>query len=198
MIEFKNINQDTPYLVFIEKYNDALDKKQELIEAMNISSYNNDTHEVNSRYVNLKIIDNNQFIFFTNYNSHKSEEFDSHNQVASTFYWSSTNMQIRIKANIKKTSVEYNQKYFSDRSAKKNALAISSNQSKKIDSYKSVIKKYNKSFKFDDLSKCPNYWGGYSFIPYSFEFWEGHESRLNKRYLYQLDNDVWKHSILEP
>ena len=198
MIEFKNINQDAPYLIFVNKYNDALNKKQDLIEAMNISSYNSNTHEVNSRYVNLKIIDDKQFIFFTNYNSHKSEEFKTHNQIAATFYWPSTNMQIRIKANINKTSVEYNQKYFYERSAKKNALAISSNQSKKIDSYQSVIKKYNKSFKFDDLSKCPNYWGGYSFIPYSFEFWEGHESRLNKRYLYKIDKDIWKHSILEP
>ena len=198
MIEFKNINQDAPYLIFVNKYNDALNKKQDLIEAMNISSYNSNTHEVNSRYVNLKIIDNKQFIFFTNYNSHKSEEFKTHNQIAATFYWPSTNMQIRIKAKINKTSVEYNQKYFYERSAKKNALAISSNQSKKIDSYQSVIKKYNKSFKFDDLSKCPNYWGGYSFIPYSFEFWEGHESRLNKRYLYKIDKDIWKHSILEP
>jgi pyridoxamine 5'-phosphate oxidase len=198
MIEFKNINQEAPYLIFVNKYNDALNKKQDLIEAMNISSYNSNTQEVNSRYVNLKIIDNKQFIFFTNYNSHKSEEFKTHNQIAATFYWPSTNMQIRIKANINKTSVEYNQKYFYERSAKKNALAISSNQSKKIDSYESVIKKYNKSFKFDDLSKCPNYWGGYSFIPYSFEFWEGHESRLNKRYLYKIDKDIWKHSILEP
>ena len=100
MIEFKNINQDAPYLIFVNKYNDALNKKQDLIEAMNISSYNSNTHEVNSRYVNLKIIDNKQFIFFTNYNSHKSEEFKTHNQIAATFYWPSTNMQIRIKANI--------------------------------------------------------------------------------------------------
>ena len=39
MIEFKNINQDAPYLIFVNKYNDALNKKQDLIEAMNISSY---------------------------------------------------------------------------------------------------------------------------------------------------------------
>jgi len=36
-----------------------------------------------------------------------------------------------MKAKIKKTSDEYNQKYFFDRSEEKNALAISSNQSKK-------------------------------------------------------------------
>ena len=90
-----------------------------------------------------------------------------------------------MKAKIKKTSNEFNQKYFFDRSEEKNALAISSNQSKQIDSYNQVKENYNKSLKTDDLKKCPEYWGGYSFTPYYFEFWEGHESRLNKREVYK-------------
>ena len=28
--------------------------------------------------------------------------------------------------------------------------------------------------------KRPEYWGGYDFIPYSFEFWTGENNRLNK------------------
>ena len=86
-----------------------------------------------------------------------------------------------MKAQIKKTTKEFNQKYFFDRSKEKNALAISSNQSKQIDSYSQVIDNYNRSLESDDLKKCPEYWGGYSFIPYYFEFLEGHESRINKR-----------------
>ena len=64
-------------------------------------------------------------------------------------------------------------------------MAISSNQSKSIESYNQVIKNYNKSLKHHDLKKCPDFWGGYSFIPYYFEFWEGRESRLNKREVYE-------------
>ena len=37
--------------------------------------------------------------------------------------------------------MQFNQKYFLDRSKEKNALAISSNQSKKIDSYEQVVKR---------------------------------------------------------
>ena len=103
-----------------------------------------------------------------------------------------------MKAKIKKTSDEYNQKYFFDRLKEKNALAISSNQSKPIDSYKQVEENYNISLKNDDLKKCPEYWGGYSFIPYYFEFWKGHESRLNKREAYEKIDDNWKHLILQP
>jgi pyridoxine/pyridoxamine 5'-phosphate oxidase len=45
-----------------------------------------------------------------------------------------------MKAEIKKTSNDYNQKYFFDRSEEKNALAISSSQSKQIDSYSKLKK----------------------------------------------------------
>ena len=48
-------------------------------------------------------------------------------------------------------SNDYNQRYFENRSDKKNALAISSNQSKPIDSYEQVIENYNKSLNKDDL-----------------------------------------------
>jgi pyridoxamine 5'-phosphate oxidase len=103
-----------------------------------------------------------------------------------------------MKAQIKKTSTEYNQEYFKKRSPRKNALAISSNQSREISTYQDVINKYNKVYKNMNLLKCPEYWGGYSFTPYCFEFWEGNESRLNKRDLYELDGGIWRHSILQP
>ena len=198
MINLINLNSETPFQIFKEKYDEALNAGQKSIEAISVSSFNKEMDEVNSRYVNLKFISNDEFIFFSNYNSPKASSFNSHNQIAALFYWSSINVQIRIKAKIKKTSDGFNQKYFSNRLEEKNALAISSNQSMPIDSYNQVKEKYNKSLKNDDLKKCPKYWGGYSFKPYEIEFWEGNEYRLNKRNLYKKDKTTWKHFILEP
>jgi len=198
MIQFNNFSQEAPYLIYKAKYDEALNAGQKTIEAVSVSSYNSKTNEVDSRYVNLKFIINDEFIFFSNYESLKASSFNSHDQIAALLYWPSINVQIRIKAIIKKTSNEYNQKYFFDRSEKKNALAISSNQSKQIDSYNQVKQNYNKSFKNDDLKKCPEFWGGYSFTPYYFEFWQGHESRINKREVYEKSDDSWKHFILQP
>ena len=65
---------------------------------------NNKANEVDSRYVNLKFITNDEFIFFSNYDSPKASAFNSHNQIAALLYWSSINVQIRMKAKIKKTS----------------------------------------------------------------------------------------------
>lgn len=198
MIQFENLNQDEPYLLFKTKYEEAFNAGQKVIEAISISTYDNKSNEVDSRFVNLKFVSKDEFIFFTNYKSPKANSFITHNQIAALIYWSSINVQVRMKAKIKKMSDEYNQKYFENRSEKKNALAISSNQSKPIDSYRKVIENYNKSLINDDLKKCPDFWGGYSFTPYYFEFWEGHESRINKREVFDKIDDGWRHSFVQP
>jgi|TARA_B110000259_G_scaffold45028_1_gene52182 pyridoxamine 5'-phosphate oxidase len=198
MIKFTNLNQETPYLNFKKKYDDALNANQKNIEAISISSYSKKLKEVNARFVNLKFIADKNFIFFSNYNSPKSHDFKEHNQITALVYWNSTNTQIRMKAKIERTPKEFNESYFLTRSEQKNALSISSNQSEYIDSYESVKEKYLKSLEHDDLKKCPEFWGGYSFTPYYFEFWEGHESRLNKREAYKKSDDSWKHLILQP
>ena len=198
MITFLNDCKSEPFLKLKKKYNEAINAKQNSIEAISISSYSKLSNEVNSRFVNLKIIDRDNFIFFSNYNSPKSKEFKEHDQITALIFWNSINTQIRIKAKIKKKTAEYNQKYFTERSSKKNALAISSNQSMPVNSYDSVVEKYKKSLKSDNLKLCPDYWGGFSFTPYYFEFWQGHSSRLNKRNVYKKNGDRWNHSLIQP
>ncbi len=198
MISFINLSNETPYQELKKKYEEALSKKQLYIEAISISSYCNKKKEVDSRFVNLKFIDKNEFIFFSNYESPKATQFESHNQISALIHWSKTNVQIRIKAKIKKINKEYSQNYFNNRSPKKNALSISSHQSKEIDSYKNIVKNYEKVLASQNLNQCPDYWGGYSFVPYYFEFWEGHEHRLNKRKVFQKKEGSWSTLILQP
>ena len=112
MIQFKNLCKEIPYLIFKEKYDNSIALNQKNIEAISISSYNIENNEVDSRLVNLKYIDYNKFIFFSNYHSPKSIDFISHNQISALLYWPSTNVQIRMKATIDKTPTEYNQEHF--------------------------------------------------------------------------------------
>jgi pyridoxamine 5'-phosphate oxidase len=198
MIKFDILNQEMPYLLLKERYDEAINAGQKGIEAISISSYNKETGEVDSRYVNLKFIINDEFIFFSNYNSPKASSFNSHSQIAALLYWPSINVQIRMKAKIKKTSNEFNQKYFFDRAKEKNALAISSKQSKRIGSFERVKENYEHTLLNGDLKTCPKYWGGFSFVPFEIEFWQGNDYRLNKRNLYKKEENTWKHFILEP
>ena len=198
MIKIESLNNDEPYLKYQELYDLALSKNQNQIERILIASFNTDLKEVNARYVNLKYVIKDEWIFFSNYESVKAKDFLTHNQITAVSYWSSIDVQIRMKATINKSSKEFSDKHFSLRSKEKNALAISSLQSQPVNSYKDVKNNYEKTLSSSDLKKRPTYWGGYSFIPYYFEFWKGHESRINKREIYKNENNKWIKSILSP
>lgn len=198
MIEIADISNEEPYLIFEKFYKLALKKNQKNVDATCISSFSNKSSEVSARFVNLKIIKDKEFIFFSNYNSPKASDFQNHNQISALIYWNEINTQIRLKAVIKKTSRDFNLSYFKKRDKYKNALAISSSQSEEISSYKEVNKNYLNSLSSKDLYVCPDFWGGYSFTPYYFEFWEGHKSRINKREAYNIKNNKWAKSCLQP
>lgn len=198
MTVFINNNGLKPFKKFRKLYQNAYNENQKNIEAISISSFSKLSGMVNARYVNLKFVDDDKFIFFSNYESPKSIEFNSHPQIAALIYWNSIHTQIRINASITKTSIDFNKEYFQKRDRRKNALAISSKQSSLISSYEEVVKNFKNSLKFDDLNECPNYWGGYAFKPNYFEFWEGHDSRLNKREFFKLKDGKWINGFLEP
>ncbi len=141
MTKFVDIKNIDPIILFKEKYEDAKQADQKNIEAICISSFNKTKNEVDSRFVNLKFVDGDEFIFFSNYDSPKSKAFMSHSQISACIFWESINTQIRFKAKIKRTSVKFNKKYFKKRSSEKNILAISSNQSNEIASFKDVLEK---------------------------------------------------------
>lgn len=198
MIVFKNLNTVEPYLKFKKFYEAALLEGQSIIEAVCISSYSDDEKEVDARFVNLKEVALNNLTFYSNYNSPKAIQFHTHNQVALTFFWNTTNVQIRIKGTIKKSNKKISDCYFKERDDKKNALAIASNQSCKIKSYEDFENIYKSILDSHDLKKRPNYWGGFTVSPYYFEFWEGHESRVNKRLVYKLVDGHWNNFYLQP
>ena len=199
MINIDKMNVAEPYNMFRKYYEEAKKKEQKIIEAISISSYDKKNSIVDSRFVNLKYVINDEWIFFSNYNSPKSKQFKSHDQISAVIYWNSINVQIRMKAKIQKTNSEFSNEHFQSRDMTKNLLAILSRQSEPMSSYDDFLKNYEKnlSLKFENATR-PEYWGGFSFSPYYFEFWEGHNSRINKRKFYELKNQDWKDGFLQP
>ena len=199
MIKFINLSSEKPYIHFQSLYQEALENDQRGIEAISVSSYSQETSEVEARYVNLKYIVDNEWIFFSNYNSPKAQQFESHSQGSVLIFWSSINTQIRMKGLIFKTSMEFSDEHFKRRTREKNALAISSNQSQVIDSFDEVKKNFHHTLNAmtPDTAR-PDFWGGFSFIPYYFEFWQGHENRLNRRHVFEKQEDEWIERLLQP
>lgn len=196
MIKFQLQDNLEPYKIFHKKYKEAEAASQQNIEAACFSTCS-DKKIPHSRFINIKYVNDNEFIFFSNYESLKAEDINHNNNVSLTFFWSSTNVQIRIQGLAHKLDGFRSDKHWFLREKEKNILAIASNQSSKIASYENVQKKY-KEFTTFDLTKRPNYWGGYVVVPYYFEIWQGHKSRINKREVYEIYNGNWNNFTLEP
>lgn len=198
MIKLLNLNKSEPYYIFEDLYKKAIDKKQNHIEAIAISSFDKKMDSPDSRFVNLKYVINDEWIFFSNYESPKAYQFSENSNISCLFFWNEINAQIRIKAKIRKTKASISDEHFSNRSQQKNALAISSRQSREIESYIKVKENFETTLNSRDLMKRPSFWGGFSFTPNYFEFWEANDFRLNKRKVFELREGKWKSAILQP
>lgn len=199
MIDISKINTELEvFSTFKKYYSEAIENNQDNIEAIAISSLDKDKLLVNSRFVNIKYITDDELIFFTNFLSPKANEFSTHNQVSCIFFWSKTNVQIRIQGIIRKCSDSFSDLHFKNRSIEKNALAIFSNQSAEIESYSAFKKSYINFLQNENCKKRPKYWGGYRIKPYMFEFWRGDLNRINKRKVYEYDGSEWTNKLLSP
>ena len=72
MIKFQNNCDSEPYKLLRYFYDLAEKSNQESIDAFLISSYSMKNKEVDARFVNLKFVIDKDFIFFSNYESPKS------------------------------------------------------------------------------------------------------------------------------
>ena len=68
----------------------------------------------------------------------------------------------------------------------------------KVSSYEKVIENFENAKINKNLKECPSHWGGFSFVPHYFEFWEGNENRVNKRTVYKKEENIWKKYYLQP
>lgn len=182
-----------------KEYEKAIRLYQNNIEALYLSTIDQDNNTPNSRLVNVKHIKNDKICFFSNYNSQKAKEIEANQSVSCIFFWNSINCQIRIKGNISKITSKESDKHFNSRAKEKNILAIISKQSEVLDNYNTFTETFKHNLEnLKEPINRPNYWGGYEIKPYYFEFWNGHEFRLNKREVYENNGKRWLNYSLYP
>ena len=136
------------------------------------------------RTVLLKDIIKGEFIFYTNYESRKSNEINETAKGAICFYWKSLNRQIRLIGSIKKVSKKVSDEYYNSRSKGSRIGAWASQQSRELESREILMNKV-KLFesKYNDDIPRPNFWGGFALKPVEFEFWQDGDFRLHDRFI---------------
>jgi pyridoxamine 5'-phosphate oxidase len=166
-----------------------------------VLSTSNDRNEPSSRIVLLKeIIEYTGFSFFTNYESRKGKEIKINPKAAILFYWPSVDKQIRIEGAVEKLDDKKSDEYFHSRPFGSQVSAYISEQSQPIENRLLLEKRFTAFYTLNENQpiKRPQNWGGYILKPRYFEFWLGRENRLHDRIVYELFDDIWKISRLQP
>lgn len=139
------------------------------------------------RIVLLKQLDDQGFVFFTNYGSRKAQEIASNNKVSLHFPWHFFERQVKVCGEITKVSVAESLAYFTSRPEQSQLAAWASAQSEPISSRQLLLSQYEKmKAKFSKGQiPLPDFWGGYRVVPHEMEFWQGGSHRLHDRFQYR-------------
>lgn len=197
-LDEKTIDRD-PIKQFQLWLDDAIAAKLPLPEAMTLATATPDGRP-SARMVLLKQVDEQGFVFFTNYTSTKAEQLDANPYAALVFYWSQLDRQVRVEGSVVRTSAQESRDYFRTRPRESQIGAWASAQSEVI-SGRDVLEQ--RARELEDLYRdceveCPENWGGYRLRPERIEFWKSRIGRLHDRILYERDSTGWAISRLAP
>jgi pyridoxamine 5'-phosphate oxidase len=153
------------------------------------------------RIVLLKELDEQGFVFYTNYHSRKGRELALHSFASLTFFWVELERQVRVEGRIEKVSPQESDDYFAVRPRGSQIGAWVSHQSERLPTREILEEKqkeYEKQFADRPVPRPPH-WGGYRLTPDRMEFWQGRPSRLHDRIEYAFDaSGTWSMARLSP
>lgn len=158
------------------------------------------TGRPSTRTVLLKHVDENGFIFFTNYESRKAQEINVNPRASATFVWKEIERQVIIEGIVERTSRDISKEYFAKRPRKSQLGAAASHQGTVVPSRKILEEEYARLDKLYEGREvpCPEFWGGFIIKPDYYEFWQGRPNRLHDRFRYQLSGGQWTIDRLSP
>ncbi|MFT4061291.1 MAG: pyridoxamine 5'-phosphate oxidase [Edaphocola sp.] len=139
-----------------------------------------------ARIVLLKGLDQEGFIFFTNYESDKGRQIADENSVALVFFWKELQRQVRVEGIAVKVPASASDEYFRSRPKGSQLSALASPQSQVLDGRSGLeekVKELEARYENSEVPR-PGHWGGYKVIPEKIEFWQGRHNRLHDRIVF--------------
>jgi pyridoxamine 5'-phosphate oxidase len=155
----------------------------------------------NARMVLLKAIEDDAFVFFTNYESAKADEIEASGKAAFVMHWKSLQRQIRVRGSIVRESDGASDAYYKSRALGSRIGAWASQQSRPLASKAALMEAVAKAgLKHGPNPKRPPFWGGYRIVPTEVEFWAAGEFRLHDRFRWMRAtvDDPWTILRLNP
>ncbi|MBT5296191.1 MAG: pyridoxamine 5'-phosphate oxidase, partial [Octadecabacter sp.] len=137
----------------------------------------------NVRMVLLKDIEDDAFVFYTNYDSQKGQEIAASGKVAFVMHWKSLHRQIRVRGTVKREDGQVADDYYKSRSLKSRLGAWASKQSQPLSSRGALVAEVAKITATKGTNPDrPPFWGGFRISPVEIEFWADGDFRLHDRF----------------
>lgn len=194
-----------PVEQFGEWFAQARDSKILEPNAMVIATVGNDSRgnaRPASRTVLLKDFSELGFSFYTNLESSKSSDIAANPNVTLLFPWYEQHRQVIISGRTQLVPRALVEEYFHSRPRRSQLGAWASRQSTQLESREILDAQYaefEERFLGIEVIPVPEFWGGWQVVPNQIEFWQGRDSRLHDRFVYELRNDAsWHRTRLSP
>jgi pyridoxamine 5'-phosphate oxidase len=188
-----------PFTQFNHWFQQALNAEISEVNAMTLSTVD-EACNPHARIVLLKGLEDDKFVFFTNYSSHKGQQIATNPKASLLFFWKELQRQVRVEGVLEKISEEASTAYFQSRPRESQIGAWASHQSEILNSRQILEDRFqsiSKQYEEQDIPKPPH-WGGYALVANKLEFWQGRASRLHDRLVYSLEQGKWAISRLNP
>lgn len=188
-----------PITQFSKWFTDAINAKLYEPNVMTLATADA-SGKPSARIVLLKGFDENGFVFYTNYSSHKGKELEENPRASLVFFWPELERQVRIDGTVTKVADAVSDQYFHSRPVGSQIGAAASPQSSIIENRELLEEKVEKLTAQYENTEIPRpaHWGGYLVNPTHIEFWQGRSSRLHDRINYELVNGNWIINRLAP
>ena len=159
-----------------------------------------DTGMPNTRMVLLKEIEDDAFVFYTNFGSTKAAELDASGKAAFVMHWKSLRRQVRVRGYVSREEGPKADEYFASRSLKSRLGAWASHQSQPLSSRAALMAEVAKvTARHGANPPRPPFWGGYRLRPVEVEFWADGAFRLHDRFRWREDGaGGWQVERLSP
>lgn len=152
------------------------------------------------RIVLMKGVDEEGFVFYTNFDSRKGRELRTHPVASICFHWAPLGVQVCAEGPVTAVTDKEADAYFATRPRESQIGAWASIQSQPIEHASDLgnrIQEFEAKFEGREVSRPP-FWSGFRLQPSRIEFWKARPGRLHERHLYSRSGDSWTMETLYP